>query len=367
MSVNNLSEVLDSDRRQQLIAVVQRALREAAAPGAAVAVWVDGRPLLHTGIGFQDVAQKTALAADARFYIYSITKTLIAIATLQLADQGKLALDDAVQKYLPGLPLDTPVTVRQLLNHSGGLPDYGGMAAYHEAVREKPGQPWLPEHFLERTVANGLAYAPGEGWGYSNVGFLVLKLLLEQIMNASLHQVLARQIFATLGLQHTFVAESLADAQDLTPGYSTLFSVDDSLQEVTSQYHPGWVAHGVVVSTALELARILAATFGYQLLTPALLEAMLDPVLVPGRHPLFRQTAYGLGVMIDPESPYGAVVGHGGGGPGYSTAALTFPDVAGRQVISVALANRDQPDLGLTIAFDLVDTLARMGTRMTRI
>jgi len=354
-------------KRQQLIAVVERALDEAAAPGAAVAVLVDGRPLLQAGIGFQDAAQTTALAADAQFYIYSITKTLIAIATLQLVDRGKLALDDVVQKYLPDLPLDTSVTVRQLLNHSGGLPDYGGMAAYHEAVREKPGQPWRPEHFLEYTLAGGLAYAPGEGWGYSNVGYLVLKLLLEQISEASLRQVLAREIFAPLGLQHTFVAETLLDAQDLTPGYSTLFSADNTLQEVTSRYHPGWVAHGVVVSTAPELGRILAATFGYQLLKPALLEAMLEPVIVPGRHPLFWQPAYGLGVMIDPESPYGAVVGHGGGGPGYSTGALVFPDRSGRQVISVALVNRDEADLGLTIVFNLADTLARMGTRMTRI
>ena len=360
MSLNNFSEVLDSDQRQQLIAVAQRALDEAAAPGATVALFVDGRPLLHSGIGFQDVAQTTALAPEAQFYIYSITKTLIAIATLQLVDRGNLALDEAVQRYLPDLPLDTPITVRQLLNHSGGLPDYGGMGAYHEAVREKPGRPWLPEHFLERTLANGLVYAPGEGWGYSNVGYLVLKLLLERITKASFGRALTRQIFAPLELQHTFVAERLQDVQDLTPGYSTLFSDDKSLQDVTRKYHPGWVAHGVVVSTALELGRILAATFKRQLLNQALLEAMLTPVLVPGRHPLFRQPAYGLGVMVDPQSPYGAVVGHGGGGPGYSTGALTFPDVAGRQVISVVLANRDQPDLGLAIAFNLADTLARL-------
>lgn len=346
-------------KRQQLIAVVQRALDEAATPGAAVVLLVDGRPTLQAGIGFRNADQTTVLAADAQFYIYSITKSLIAIATLQLVDRGEVALDDAVQAYLPDLPLDTPVTVRQLLSHSGGLPDYGGMKAYQEAVRQNPGQPWRPEQFLEYTLANGLVYAPGEGWGYSNVGYLMLKLLLERVAKRSLRQVLERQIFAPLKLRHTFVAETLQDAGDLTPGYSTFFSADDSLEDVTATYHPGWVAHGVVVSTARELAKVLAATFNGQLLSPALLKEMLTPVLVPVQHPLFRQPAYGLGVMIDPESAYGVVAGHGGGGPGYSTGALVFPDVAGRQVISVALANRDQPDLGLTIAFSLVGSFAK--------
>ncbi|HEX6385618.1 MAG TPA: serine hydrolase domain-containing protein [Anaerolineae bacterium] len=348
----------DSILPHQLTRVVRRTLQDNATLGAAVALLVDGRALLHTGVGFRDATETTALVPDAQFYLYSITKTIVAIATLQLVDRGQLALDDVVHTYLPELPLDVPLTVRQLLNHTSGLPDYGGMPIYHQAVADRPGDPWTPEQFLQQTLANGLKYRPGEGWGYSNVGYLVLKLLIEQVTNASLRQVLQEQIFAPLELQQTAVAETLEDTQSLTPGYSTLSSPDGSLHDVASRYHPGWVSHGVVVSTAPELTRIFQALFDDQLLPPALRQAMLVPVLVPGQHPLFHQPAYGLGVMIDPQSPYGSVVGHGGGGPGYSTAALHFQNVAGHGVVSVALANRDQPDLGLTIAFQLVDTLA---------
>ncbi len=85
---------------------------------------------------------------------------------------------------------------------------------------------------------------------------------------------------------------------------------------------------------------------------------MLDPVPVPAQHPLFRQPSYGLGVMIDPGSPYGSVAGHGGGGPGYSAAALHLPHIEERRATIVVLANRDRDDLAMGISFALADILA---------
>jgi D-alanyl-D-alanine carboxypeptidase len=113
------------------------------------------------------------------------------------------------------------------------------------------------------------------------------------------------------------------------------------------------VSHGVVISTAPELARLIDALFTGRLLGAERRAAMLEPVLVPHQHPLFQQPAYGLGVMIDPQSRYGVIVGHGGGGPGYSAGALHLPDVHGHRITSIALANRDQDDLGLSLAFQL--------------
>ncbi len=221
-----------------------------------------------------------------------------------------------MQTYLPDLPLAMPVTVRQLLRHTGGLPDYGGLPAYFEELQAHPAQPWTPEEFLERTLPRGLTFAPGQGWGYSNVGFLIVRLLLERVTDSPLREALRQSLFAPLGLRRTFVAETLTDARALTPGYSGLFSQDGALADVAPVYHPGWVAHGVVISTATELARIVEALFTGRLVRPDLLAMMLDPVLVPGAHPLFRQPAYGLGLMRDPRSPYGPVAGHGGGGRG---------------------------------------------------
>ena len=337
---------------------VQEMLRRADAPGAGVALLVDGKPVFEASIGFRNVALTQALPEDARFYIYSITKTMVAVAILQLVEQGRLELDLPVQSYPGELPIAQPVTLRQLLNHTSGLPDYGALPAYEDAVRTNPQQPWSRTEFLEHTLRGDLLFMPGEGWHYSNIGYLLLLMVLEQSSGRELHEVLQQQIFMPLGLKATFVAQSLASAQNLSPGYSTFLSENNALQDVRERYHPSWVAHGLVVSTAGELARFLRALFDGQLVGTRLLEEMYQPEIVGVSHRLFHQTAYGLGLMLDPQSPYGLVAGHGGGGPGYSTAAFFLSDIKGRSVISVALVNRDVPDLGLEIAFTLADLLA---------
>lgn len=336
---------------------IEQLLAEAGVPGVAVALLVDGQPLLQAGLGYRDPTRTEPLPAGARFYLYSITKTLIAVAVLKLVAEGTLSLDRPLQAYLPAFPLEQPLTLRHILRHTAGLPDYGPMPAYAEAVRRHPGHPWTEAHFLEQTLAGGLRFAPGSGWAYSNIGYLLLKQLLEQISGLSLRRLLHEQLFRPLGLARTFVAETLADATTLTPGYTTFFDDDERLEDMHKRYHPGWVSHGVVVSTAPETATLFHALFSGQLLPPALLAQMLTPVPVPVTHPPFVRPAYGLGLMLDPQSPYGLVAGHGGGGPGYDTAALHFADVAGQEVVAVLLANRDGAGLALRLAFRLVSKL----------
>jgi D-alanyl-D-alanine carboxypeptidase len=342
---------------QQLIALVEALLAEAGAPGAAVAVLLDGETILEAGIGYRDAASTMPLPADARFYLYSLTKTLIAAAILQYVGRGALALDEPVQRYLPDLSLPAPIAVRRLLNHSAALPDYGGLAVYHEAVKTTPGRPWPPERFLQ------IAAAPEPSppsWRYSNVGYLILKLLLEKVSGRSLRQALYDQLFAPLRLADSFVAESLGDAVTLTPAHSRILDPDGELQDITGHYHPGWVAHGVVISSARDVARLMLALFAGELLLPELRTAMAEPVLLPFDHPLFRRPAYGLGVMIDAASPHGLIIGHAGGGPGYATAALCLPDTGGHSLVTVAMANRDAPDLGLALAYRLAEATAQV-------
>jgi D-alanyl-D-alanine carboxypeptidase len=337
---------------------VQEKLRDTGAPGASVALLVDGEQHFVEGVGYRDLARKEPLARDARFYIYSITKTMVAVAVLQLVTQGKLALDRPVQDYVHDLPMATPVTLRQLLNHRGGLPDYGALPAYNDALRAHPQQAWTPNQFLEQMLQDQLLFAPGQSWRYSNIGYLLLLMTLEAVLGAPLHAVLREQVFAPLGLPAMTVARSLEGAGSLTPGYTAFFSETGDLADMRVSYHPGWVAHRVVISTAGELARFFESHSEGALLSAAMMEAMAEPQIVPVTHPFFTQPAYGLGLMLDPQSPYGLVAGHGGGGPGYATAAFRFPNVRGHSVIAVALANRDHPELGLAIIYSLIELLA---------
>ena len=348
----------DGEVRTRIRGAVTATLQAAGAPGAAIALLVDGRPVLKEGLGHQDAAGTQALRDDGRFSLYSIAKTVLAVAALRLVERGDLDLDGSVRSVLPSRPIDPAVTFRQLLNHTGGLPDYGGLREYHAAVAATPESPWSTDEFLARTLPVGPLFASGRGWAYSNVGYLLVRLAIERRTGLALRAALADLVFRPAGLARTDVAVSLADAQDLTPGHATAPGGAAGLRVVTRHYHPGWVAHGLVTSTAPDVARFLEALVAGRLLGPEVLGAMMTPVPVPGSHRLFSPPTYGLGLMMAAESPLGRVVGHGGEGPGYSTAALYFPDLAGRRVTSVALANRERHDLGLDLAFAAAGAVA---------
>ncbi len=348
---------MDQDLREQLRLVVRQSLIKAQTPGAAVAIRVNGQAFLETGIGYQDSNHEMPLPTDANFYIYSITKSLIATASLYLVSEGLLDLDAPVQTYLTDFPLGSSVTLRQLLSHTSGLPDYGGVPAYSEAVKANPGSPWSAETFLDLAQTQGLQFAPSTGWEYSNIGYLLLKRTLERITGLSIQELLEQIIFNPLSLKKTFVPTTLADSMHLTPGYSTFLNGDE-LQDITHIYHPGWVAHSVVISTASELATIIDALFRGQILDLSLVEQMSHPIHTLGKFPLFENLGYGLGLFVDTESPHGKVTGHTGEGPGYSAAAFHFPELTGSSTTIVALTNRDKHDYGLTLIYKMAHIIA---------
>lgn len=104
---------------------------------------------------------------------------------------------------------------------------------------------------------------------------------------------------------------------------------------------------------------MIEALFAGQLLAPASMAAVAQTIDVPGNHPPFIRPGYGLGLMIDRESPFGWIAGHAGGGPGFATAAFHAPDAAGHRITAVALLNRDHPTLATEIAFALLDIASR--------
>lgn len=342
-------------RTSEIDGLVREVLTAAGAPGATVALSIDG-DAWTAGVGFVDAERTRPMPADARFGVYSITKTVIATIVLGLAEDRALALDDPIEAFLPEWPFDIPVSVRSLLNHTGGIPDYGGDSAYHAALRDRPDAPWTTSEFLQRTLGPTLLFMPGHGWRYSNIGYLLLRLLLERETALGFPQVVRHYLALPAGLDG-IAAGSLADMAALTPGFGT-DSDGGPLRNVIEGYHPGWVSHGLITATAVDLARFLDRLFGGGLLGAASLAEMTTPVPVTATHPWMSAPSYGLGLMMDPANRFGAVAGHTGGGPGYSTAAYRFPDVHGRRVTSVALVNRDGADTATDIVFSMVERLA---------
>lgn len=263
---------------------------------------------------------------EPAFLVYSVTKTFIACLLLQLAEAGRLDLDAPVSRLWrgPALPaaFTDAVTTRRLLNHTAGVPDYGGLPEYHAQVRQHPGQPWTLQRFMQVAKDQPWTVPEPARFSYSNPGFMVLRQLLEMLGGMPWHVQLAERICLPLGLARTTVARATSDLLALAPGLSRLVGEDDAWLDVRGRYHPGWVSHGVIASTASEVATFLHALFSGRLLQPGSVAAMFEAVPVGPVGGRWCQPGYGLGLMIDPAMPPGPVRGHNGGGPGYSASAF---------------------------------------------
>lgn len=244
-------------------------------------------------------------APEALFPWWSFTKPVIAALVLRRAEEGGVDLDAP----LPG----EPFSLRQLMQHRSGLHDYGPLPAYKSAVTA--GQaPWPPEDLLATVRAEGPAFMPGEGWLYSNAGYLLLRHWLEQQHGAALAEIMRSEIMGPLGLAAR-VAETPEDFE--------------TLHWDAQGYHPGWVYHGCLMGTALEAARLLHALLHGGLLSPDACAAMLardmEGPAIPGR--VWSGIGYGLGLMNGDAPGVGTVLGHSGCGPFSANLVAHFPDL----------------------------------------
>jgi D-alanyl-D-alanine carboxypeptidase len=322
--------------------------------GAAVAVELDGARL--------DVAVGVA-SAEPAFLIYSVTKTYLAVLALRLAEEGKLALDDFLARWCPDAPHADRITLHQLLGHTAGVPDYGGLAAYHAAVRAAPSRPWSFEEFIDRTLAKGLRSEPGTGFLYSNPGYMLLRRVCELASGEPWSEALASRVLRPLGLHRTFAPESPDALRSLAPARSRLLSETGEALHVRGVYHPGWVSHGVLASTASEVARFLHALACGELLPEAAVEEMTRSAPVCDLPPRYRDArfanpGYGLGVMVFGGAGGPLRWGHNGGGPGYSASAFHAPDLVGHGVTVACLYGAEGEGLAEDVVLRVLELVA---------
>jgi D-alanyl-D-alanine carboxypeptidase len=161
---------------------------------------------------------------EPAFLAYSITKTFTATLILQLCDEGTLDLDTPVARWFPRLPDAERISIRRLLNHTAGLPDYGPIRAYHEAVRSSPTEPWSFDRFAAETFEKGLLFRPRLGWAYSKPAYMLAKRIAEEVTGLSYRDLVSERLARPLGLKRTFVPESLGDLAPLARGATVLSS-----------------------------------------------------------------------------------------------------------------------------------------------
>lgn len=296
----------------------------------------------------------TSAHDEPGYLTYSVTKTFTAALLLLLRDEARLSLDDRLARWFPRITGSDRISLRELLNHTAGIPDYGGLRSYHDDVRAAPSSPWSFERFAAETFEQGLCFEPGTGWAYSNPGYMLLKRIAEEVAGTAYTTLISERISRPIGLGRTFVPESPQELASLAPAFSRALALDGSPRDVRDHYHPGWVSHGVVASTPSEIVRFFDALFCGGLVSSRSLQEMTTLVPVPGTpvvSPLrWSKPSYGLGIMGDPKSPRGPLWGHNGGGPGYRASAFHAPGLGDVSVCAMCASEEDSKTEELVFA-----------------
>ncbi|MEU6251331.1 serine hydrolase domain-containing protein [Streptomyces sp. NPDC047043] len=305
------------------------------APGALAEVSdARGRTVITSGVA--DIDTHTPIAGGSRFRIGSLTKTFTATVVLQLVGEHKVALDAPVERYLPGLVRGNGndgrhITVRQLLQHTSGLPDYLDHLTPQDILRDP-----LAHHDREEVIGIALGhprlFAPGKGWKYSSTNYVLAGMLIEKVTGHPYGEEIGQRIIRPLGLHDTSVP---GDEPGITGPHPRGYvrPGDSGLVDVT-EFNPSVAnASGAMISSGADVNRFFGALMNGRLLRPTELRAMTTTRPTGGS----SDRAYGLGLQSRSLPCGGLYWGHDGDIFGFQTMAGVTAD--GRQV--TVLANLD--------------------------
>jgi D-alanyl-D-alanine carboxypeptidase len=342
------------------VASVQDQLEAVVATGVAGAVILAVGPQerVEAAAGVADLATGEPLTIDHAFRIGSVTKIFVAALVLQLVAEGLLDLDGDAAPFAEG------ITLGQLLNHTSGLDDFPGeMVSFFEPWRRDPAHRW--EHDardeLRLVLQKPRLFAPGEGWAYRGSNYIVVRVLVEEATGATLRDALRQRLLAPLGLERTDLVEGPlrddAAARGYLPADNPILPGGPGPVDVTELDIPFHGAGGGIVSTAGDVAALLRALLGGELIPDHLRREMLAAV----DSEWDETDRYGLGIgeisalMARQASPCGVAWGHLGFSLGYVAIALSNED-GERQV--VFCANGHPPDAASEAFLDAAGELA---------
>ncbi|MFC9330562.1 serine hydrolase domain-containing protein [Kitasatospora sp. NPDC057015] len=304
-------------------------------------VTADGRNLTATS-GVADLTARQPVSPDGYFRTASVTKAFVATVILQLTGDGRLSLDDPVERWLPGVVSGNgndgrAITVRHLLQHTGGLhDDYPDYTSAEDFERHR-----YDAHPPEQTVARAMLhhpdFRPGRHWGYSNTGYVLLGMIIERVTGHPWHQEVRDRIVRPLGLDHTFRPGASPTLPQPHARTYQRFEAGGPPVDVTEQVGPGTNGEAGLVSTTADLDRFFRALLGGRLLAPAQLRQLTRSVPVGKEfEQLMPGARDGLGVFSRPLSCGGVYWGHEGGDAGWITATGVTAD--GRRSVTLSLS-----------------------------
>lgn len=327
---------------ERIEAHVSEGLRANRVPGAALAV-VDHGGDVHLR-GFGVTGRGDAVTPDTPFVIGSVSKSMTALAVLQLVEDGLVGLDDPIAHHLDGFEVRPSawaqlITVRRLLEQTSGLPPLAG----------GPATTWM----LDVPIAEAARYVngtelvsePGTMWQYTNANYVLLGALIEEVTGRPYADHLRERLFGPLGMTRTTARLEAARALGLADGHRYILGVPVA----NLSYHEGLVPSGLVVSTAHDLGRYLQALLqggelhGTRVLSAAGVDALFAPAAAATLGPWAKQpdASYGFGWFVG-GTPFGPapVVFHPGATPDFGATAALDPSEDSALILLVNVGPR---------------------------
>lgn len=314
------------DAIRAMEADIAKIVKEKDLPGVAVAVGRDGRMVYGRGFGFANVESRVPMTVDSVHELASVSKAFVAAMIMRQVQGGKISLDDSLRKFYPESPEAwQPITVRHLLHHTSGLPDY--LAAMRHVDRVT-----TPGLLIDSIDDKPLRFAPGSKFEYSNSGYMVLGFILEKVTGAKMGDLLMTEIARPAGMSATFENTTARLVLNRAEGYTR--RQNQMQREDYTHSNFARLGDGGVMASARDMVR-----WDAYLRSGWLSESSLKEMFAPSQVSVTAKMPYGFGWSI--ESP--TVVSHSGGWLGTST--FFRRDLASRTCV-VVLVNSDAPGMG---------------------
>lgn len=366
LSAQERAEVVRADRMARFQALMEEFHAGGTFPGANAAVSLPDGTVLTIPVGEADTTLHLPMAPEARMPQGSVGKTYFAAVAMRLIGEGRLQLDARVSDYLGHLPWFSripnaeSITVRHLMTHTSGVMRYEFKEAFTRDLSADPDRRWSPEDLVAYVLDEEAAFAPGEGWEYSDTNFILLGMIVEEITGRACYDLIQEWLLDPLGLDDTVpndsrvipgIIQGYAGPENPFGGRDEVI-LPDGRFVINPQFE--W-AGGGFSSTAADLARWARALFSGKAVEPTLLDRMLDGV--PAR--LGPETRYGLGVIIR-RTPLGLSYGHSGFFPGFITEMAYFPE------LDIAVAIQVNTSMGRSLGRSPVGVMNQLAEAAAR-
>ena len=321
-------------------------------PGATAAFVLSDGTAGVVATGLSDIESSTQMSPASRMLAASIGKTFVSATALSLAQEGRLDLDDQISQllgdkpWLARLPNHDSITLRHLLTHSSGIANHVDEPAFAAALAEHwadPGTPFSPEKLIEFVLDQPPLFAPGEGWAYSDTGYLLIGLIIEEVVERSYYEEVRERFLDPLQLDLT----SPSNRHDL-PGLAAGYMATENgfglpaktiIEDGRMAWNPAieWTGGGLI-SNPLDLVKWAKALFEGQVMKGPYLDDLLRGVPIDAE---MQGISYGAGVAIYNNGLLGRRYGHSGWIPGYSSSLRYYPEY------KVAIAFQINTDIGI--------------------